>query len=160
PIAVVALRLVSNDRGEFLITTLSVTDLNAAAPKGSVVIPHFAEGAGWTTQVVLVNPTDAVLKGTVQFRSPSGQPAAVSVNGQVRNSFAYSLPPRTSQKLRTSGKANPAVGGSVWIIPDGDVGPSSLAVFSFRNDNGVTVTEAGVPAVAAGNSFRLYGEAN
>lgn len=160
PIAVVALRLVTNDRGEFLATTLSVTDLSATASKGSTVIPHFAEGGGWTTQVVLVNPTDSVLNGTVQFRSPSGQAATVNVNGQSGNSFAYSIQPRSSQKLRMSGASSTSVSGSVWIVPDGDAAPSSLAVFSFRNTNGVTVTEAGVPAVAAGNAFRLYGEAS
>jgi len=35
--------------------------------------------------------------------------------------------------------------------------PSGLAIFSFRS-GGNTVTEAGVPAMAAGTAFRLYAE--
>src|SRR5438132_2625157 len=80
PIAVIALRGLTNERGEFLITTLPVTDLRSAAATGAIVFPHFADGGGWTTQIVLVNPTDTVLPGTIQFVDSSGRPADVAVN--------------------------------------------------------------------------------
>jgi hypothetical protein len=37
--------------------------------------------------------------------------------------------------------------------------PAGVAIFSFRN-NGITVTEAGVPAMPAGSSFRMYAESS
>src|SRR5215510_417694 len=67
PIAVIALRGTTNERGEFLITTLPVVDLDAPSPAGTIAIPHFANGGGWKTQIVLVNPGDRALAGTVQF---------------------------------------------------------------------------------------------
>jgi hypothetical protein len=57
PVAVTALRGAVNDRGDFLFTALPVVDLEAL-PAGPVTIAQFAQGAGWTTQVVLVNKPD------------------------------------------------------------------------------------------------------
>ena len=67
PVSVIALRLFVNERGEQLITTLPITDLSAPAPGGVIYLPHYADGGGWATQIVLVNPTDAPITGTVQF---------------------------------------------------------------------------------------------
>src|SRR5262249_11479797 len=53
PIAAVALRGRTNERSEFLITTLPVLDLQAPVSMDSAVIPHFADGGGWTTQIIL-----------------------------------------------------------------------------------------------------------
>src|SRR5207248_332651 len=57
PVGVVALRGLTNERGEFLMSTLPVIDTTATPGTGTVVIPHFADGAGWVTQIFLVNPT-------------------------------------------------------------------------------------------------------
>src|SRR5262249_49101193 len=65
-VAAVALRGLINERGDFLITTLPVIDLNKP-PSGQVVIPHFADGSGSATQIVLVNPADTLITGTIQF---------------------------------------------------------------------------------------------
>ena len=160
PVAVIALLGLTNERGEFLMTTLPVADLSAPATSATVEFPHFADGGGWTTQVVLVNPGDTPLTGIVQFRDLSGQPAAVSVSGQSSTSFAYSIPARSSQKLQTSGATGSILTGSVRVVPStGTVSPSGLAIFSFRN-SGTTVAEAGVPAVPPGTAFRLYAEAS
>src|SRR5207253_6429778 len=51
PVAVIALRGLTNERGEFLITTLPVSDLSAAAPSDTILFPYFADGGGWTTQI-------------------------------------------------------------------------------------------------------------
>ena len=69
PIAVIALRGFTNEAGEFLMTTLPVAPLSPAS-KETVYIPHFAAGGGWVTQVILVNPTDSMITGTVGFLGP------------------------------------------------------------------------------------------
>src|SRR5262245_51984285 len=56
PVAVIALRGFTNERGEFLVTTLPIASL--AASSAQILFPHFANGTGWTTQVVLINPTN------------------------------------------------------------------------------------------------------
>src|SRR5207249_3933398 len=71
-VGAIALRGFTNDRGEFLITTLPVVDIGITLPE-STTIAHFADGGGWTTQIVLVNPSDAVVNGNVQFISRAGQ---------------------------------------------------------------------------------------
>ncbi len=150
PVSLVALRGFTNERSEFLITTLPVTtvDSQIATP---LILPHFADGGGWKTQVILVNPTDTTLSGTIQFLSQSSTTISTS---------AYSIPARTSFKFTTDGTAAAVQVGSVRVAPaSGTRAPSALAVFSFRS-GGVTVTEAGVPALPVASAFRLYVEAN
>jgi hypothetical protein len=157
PVAAIALRGLTNERGEFLMSTLPVIDLDAPPNNGPAVIPHFADGGGWTTQVLLVNPTDDPMTGTVQFLGPTGAAANVTIGGQTSSSFSYSIPRRTSQKLSTSGFASTTASGSIPIIPaNGGPGPTSLIVFSYK-PAGITVSEAGVP-VARSSAFRAYVE--
>jgi hypothetical protein len=158
PIAVTAMRVRINERGEFLLSTLPVVDLNTPAATGTTSFPEFADGSGWTTEIVLVNPTDSVLSGTVQFVDRLGGLASVAVNGQLNTSFPYSIAAGSSQKFQTGGASTAVLVGSVRVVPATNTrAPSGLAIFSFRS-GGNTVTEAGVPAMAAGTAFRLYAE--
>ena len=146
PVAVVALRGLTNERGEFLITTLPVSALTPATD--TLVFPHFADGGGWVSQVVLVNPTDSVLTGTVAF-IPDG--------GTGTNS-SYTIPARSSRVVKTAGQATTVQGGWVRVSPAaGSKSPSGVGIFSFRN-NGVTVAEAGVGSAPPSAAVRLYAE--
>ena len=165
PIAVVALRGFTNERSEFLMTTLPVAPLSSTSTD-TIYFPHFADGSGWTTQVVLVNPTATTMTGTVQFFGQgSGTTAASPVtltldDASTGSSFAYSIPARTSQRFTTSNPAGTVAVGSVRATPDGgSTTPSGLLIFSFIS-GGVTVSEAGVPALPAGSAFRVYVEAS
>jgi hypothetical protein len=156
PIAVVALRGLINERSEFLMTTLPVTDLSLAASAATVVLPHFAVGGGWTTQIVLVNPTDAALSGNIQFRDPAGQLSGVGSGGS--NTFVYSISPRSSFKFQTSDSSSTPLTGSIHVTPAlNSSAPSGLAIFSFQS-RGITVSEASVPAQPPGTAYRLYAE--
>jgi len=158
PVAVVALRGLTNERGEFLITTLPIADvgLTTTAP---LFFSHFADGGGWTTQIALVNPSDATISGTLEFFDQSGGPVDVSVDGVTSSSFSYAVAPRTSQRFLTAG-SRPAVRvGAAKVTPSAGVSPSGLAVFSLKN-NLTTVSESGVPALPAGAAFRMYAEAS
>lgn len=169
PVSVIALRGLTNERGEFLITTLPVTDLSAATSAEAVSLSHFADGGGWATQIVLVNPSDATITGSIQFFSQGTvTTAAVPVTviassqggaAQSGSSFTYSIPRRSSFKLATAGTASATASGSVRVTPASGVAPSALVVFSYRPPGaGVTVSEAGVPGIR-GNAFRMYVEA-
>jgi hypothetical protein len=153
PISVVALRGRINERSEFLMTTLPVTDLSAASSIGPVVFPHFAAGGGWTTQIVLVNPTDTALAGGLEFRDPSGQ-----VTNPFNSDLTYTIPPRSSFEMQATLASSQVLTGSVRVNPTGDTStPVGLTIFSFQNA-GVTVSEAGVPAASAGSAFRVFVE--
>jgi 6-phosphogluconolactonase (cycloisomerase 2 family) len=160
PVTAIALRGYTNARGDFLITTLPVADLAAPVPVGeNIVFPHFAEGGGWTTQAVLVNPTDSTLTGSVQFLTKSGGPAALVVDGQTGSSFQYSIPPRSSRRLQSSGQRELQTGW-VQVTPvPGSSTPAGLVIFTYVTGSTV-VTEAGVPAVHAAKGFRVYAEAS
>ena len=164
-VAVIALRGFVNERSEFLMTTLPVTPLTSATT-GTVYFPHFAAGGGWTTQVILVNPTHAPIGGSVQFFGPgsetkSATPATLTLDdGRSESTFSYSIPPRSARRLRTSNPAGPLQAGSVRAEPDpGQSAPSGVSIFAFQKD-GTTVSEAGVPASTSGAAFRVYVEAS
>jgi hypothetical protein len=154
PISVVALRGLTNERSEFLITTLPVADLSIAPGSGAFVFPHYADGAGWTTKLLLVNTTDTPMSGTILFCGQGGCPAAVQPVG----SNAYTLPARSSFQFQTADAANTVTTGSIQVTPaSGSKAPAGVAVFSL-NSGGVTVSTAGVPASGTSNAFRMYGE--
>src|SRR5262249_44459941 len=52
PVAVTALRGFSNERGEFLMTTLPISSIHAEGAQSFTVLPQFTEGNGWSTQIV------------------------------------------------------------------------------------------------------------
>jgi sugar lactone lactonase YvrE len=160
PVSVVALRGFTNERDDFLISTLPVVDLGIAPSSDPVILSHFAAGAGWTTKIVLVNATDAALNGAVQFLNPAGQPAAISTHS------TYAIPVRSSQAVEIGGTSSDLVTGSILITPANNLpAPSVFAVFSVDQPAAipgavthVRVTETAVPAVRAGSAFRLYAE--
>lgn len=160
PIAVIALRGLTNERAEFLMSTLPVIDTTPPAATGPVVAAYFADGGGWSTQVLLVNPTDTAMTGTVQFFSPTGAPVSVTIGGAARNTFTYTIPARGSQKLVTSGAGSPISTGSLKVLPSSANGPvpTPLVIFSYKPAD-VTVSEAGVP-VTTGGLLRLYVESS
>ena len=165
PVAAIALRGFLNERSEFLVTTLSVAPLTAGTA-GTVYFPHFAAGAGWTTQVILVNPTHAPISGRVLFFSPGSETAAAGpatltlADGRNGSTFTYSIPPRSATRLQTSNPAGPLQVGSVRVTANfGSLAPSGMSIFSFKS-GGVTVSEAGVPAPTPGAAFRVYVEAS
>ena len=165
PIAVIALRGFTNRDGEFLMTTLPVAPL-ASTLTDTVYFPHFADGSGWATQVILVNPTDDTIAGTVRFLDQGSDTAAAAPavrtleDGRTGSSFEYSIPPNGSYRIVTSNPPGGVSVGSVRAIPDdGHRAPSGLVIFSFASA-GKTLLEAGVPALAAGSAFRVYVESS
>ena len=164
PVAVVALRGFTNEASEFLMTTLPVAPLSSTS-SDTVYFPHFADGSGWATQIVLVNPTDRTIAGTVAFLGPGSTTVAASPvvltldDGRTESRFNYSIPPHSTQRLTTSNPPGGLAVGSVRVTPDsGTPAPSGLVVFSFAS-GGKTVSEAGVPALPNGSAFRVYVEA-
>ncbi len=161
-ISVIALRGFINERGDLLITTLPVAPLGTTSTVTSL-FPHFAVGGGWITQVILVNPTDGILTGRIEFFSQGsdtvpGAPATVTIDGVSASSFTYSIPGRSARRFVPSGASMVTTSGSVRIVPDpGNSAPSGLGVFSFK-PNLFTVAEAGVPLLEPATSVRMYAE--
>ena len=146
-------------------TTLPVAPLSPASEE-TVYFPHFAAGSGWVTQVILVNPTDSTITGTVGFLGPGSDTTAASPviltldNGSTGSDFDYLIPPRSSHRFTTSNPSGSLNAGSVRAVPDsGNAAPSGLVVFSYA-PAGKTLSEAGVSALPKGSAFRVYVEAS
>jgi hypothetical protein len=145
PVAVIALQGSTNQRGEFLMTTLPVTDLSVALSTDVLFFPHYAVNGGWETDIVLVNPTDSRISGNVLF-----------LGGGCCVGRRYIIESRSSQKVFPLIEGPSTVTGAINVVPDtGTVSPSGLLIFSFGSGSG-TITEAGVPLLRAGGAFRMY----
>ena len=94
-VSAIALRGFNNERSEFLMTTLPVVQPGAATT-GPVTVPYFADGGGWTSQVVMTNPINDTLIGLVQF---------VGTEGQILRTQPFSIAPRSSARIQTDGTA-------------------------------------------------------
>src|SRR5262249_4182270 len=119
-VAVIALRGLTNERNEFLMTTLPVAPLRSERVESSMVLPFFADGGGWKTQVTLENSGDTPLTGIVQFFGPgpgtSASPLSLMINGKMGSSFSYNIPPFGSTRLVTAGLSSTIQVGSVRLI--------------------------------------------
>jgi pimeloyl-ACP methyl ester carboxylesterase len=162
PVVAIALRGLINERHDFLMTTLPVSELKTPG-QDVTVFPHFADGGGWSTKILLVNPTDEAMSGTISFfdqgtATTAGKLVGVIIEGQTSSSFGYSIPPRSSKRFQTAGMAASVQAGSAYIRPAWNSRtPDGLGVFTYKNA-GVTVTEAGVRALPPAQAFRLYAE--
>ena len=136
--------------------TLPVIDAAAPFPTGPLIVPHFADGAGWSTQILLVNPATAPLSGMIEFRDAEGALVNVTIGGVTHSSFQYSIPPRSSQRFATAGALGAAMTGSVRVIPSSATAPVSQVIFAYK-PGGATVSHAGVPTMTS-TAFRTYVE--
>jgi hypothetical protein len=166
PVSSIAIRGLTNERSEFLVTTLPVanpdTDGNVY---DSVYFPHIADGGGWTTQFVLVNPSDNTVSGTLNFYAQgtagSAAPALMlDIDGASVSQVTYTIPPRSSRHYSTVSTSSQTNVGSARVIPAAsNPSPVGVAVFSFHNA-GITVSEAGTPSMRMSSAFRMYAEAD
>jgi hypothetical protein len=148
PVGAIALRAFVNERSEALLTTLPIasTFVNAfdSPPTiGSVILPHFAAGGGWTTQVLLVNPTNQPLTGTVEMDA----------------TYSYSIPPQSSAKVVSSNWDTLRTGNIRVTGTGGTPLPVVSTVFSLMT-NGITVTQTGIATTRVAPGFDLYVESD
>ncbi len=122
PVGIIALRGFTNERGEFLMTTLPVSPVDYVG--GSfAVLPHFADGGGWATEVVLTNLSDSPQSGTIQFfsqglGSQAGSALTMALSDGTSNStFSYSVAPHGAVQFSTAGTGTTIQDGSVRVTP-------------------------------------------
>lgn len=80
PVSVVSLRTRYNERGEFLITTIPVSNEAAPANTFELFFPHIVDGARYDTQFILFSGSAGqVTMGTLRFFSQTGQSLLLNV---------------------------------------------------------------------------------
>jgi len=148
PVFVGAMRALTNERFEFIASALPVIDSNI--PTGTVFIPQFADGGGWTTQVVMINSSTQTMRGNLEFIDKETH--------AVANSLSYSIAPQGYYTFQTAGSEPTVQSGFVRVVPvNSGNAPSTFAIFSSRQ-NGITVTETVLTASAGSNAYRFYTE--
>jgi len=70
---VVTLRSLINGRGDFLLTTFPVADMNQAPP-APLIFPQIAEGGGYQTQIILLSTSPAASTVTLSYIGDDGSP--------------------------------------------------------------------------------------
>jgi len=159
-VGAIALRGFTNERGEFLLTTLPIAPVGQRGLFGGDILPQFASGGGWTTQVVLVNPTAAEEAGTISFIDQTGAPSSIASENGSGAGFNYRIAAKSAWRLRTS-NAGALHSGSVRIRSSNGVDdiPAGFLIFSFQAGS-VTVSAAGVPPTGPATATRLFVEAS
>ena len=102
PVAMVGLRF----RGpNFSTVPVTATGPVSGVPGGAVILPQFAEGRGWASEIVFINIGSGPLTVRADFFGQDGKPMDVTLDGVTDHTFTTSaIPP-----------------GGVFILDPGDV---------------------------------------
>jgi hypothetical protein len=157
PISVLALRGTTSQRGEYLITTTPVADLNQPLDSDPIYFADFIDGGGFTTSLMLLNTSDATETGTFEITDKYGAPFVVQpVGGTPNSSFTYSIPPAGSFHFQTDGSPTEIRVGWVKLTPDeGTSTPVGSGVFGY-NPGSTLESESGIPSSTATTHARVY----
>jgi hypothetical protein len=153
PVAVVAIREFINERHHALLSAQAVAPVSNVE-SGPRLFAQFANGGGWTTQIVLVNQSDKAVSGTLQLIDQG----TVLFPAGVLSEFNYSIAARSFTRWGTTAAAPTTQVGSVRVIPAlGSLSPFGFAVVSLA-DQGFTLTQTSLPQDDVGSVFRLFFE--
>ncbi len=159
PLSILALRMTTNQRQEVLFTSTPIADLTRTPTAAPTYFPQFVDGGGCTSTVILLNTSGATASGSLRILKYDGNPFTVvnQVDGSASSTFRYEqIPPGGGYVLRTDGSTVGGERGWVSLTPDpGTATPVGAGVFGC-SQNGVLVTEAGIPAAVPMTHARLY----
>jgi hypothetical protein len=154
PIGAIALRETRNRYGEPLYTTFPVVNLSANVTAGKIAFSHIVAGDGYSTQLILRNPTDSTMRGQVGFYGQDGGGLVVRLGTMDLTSVPYEI---QGQGIFRVDLYNPAGLHVGWaeVQPDSDtLTPVGIAVLQYRV-GGEVVTESTVSATLAVASARF-----
>ncbi len=165
PVAAVGLRSFVNERNEVLMTTVPVSPVGAAVNSVTLLVPGTANAGALNTDVVLLNPGDSPLSGTIVFygqgsRTGNVQPARVVANGVTSSTFSYSIAPRSFFRLTPQPARNGSPIGSARISPAANSeSPFIFEILSYHN-NGITVSTSSLSAALPAVAMKTYVESS
>jgi hypothetical protein len=162
PIAFTAMRGLINERSEFLMSTLPIAALGPL-DRTSLAFPYYVDGGGWSSGIVLVNPTDTTISGNLDFftQTNTGDPGySIVIAGQPTESARYNIPRNSAVMIQTILPRSEFLTGWVRVRPAaGTSAPVGSMVFS-REQNRVTVSQSAVALSTEGTEFRVYVESS
>ena len=150
PVVVTAYRSKLNERSELLIDSLPIFQTGKLPTVNPVALPHYANGGGWTTEIVLCNPSTQRATGRLDFIADGG---AAAIPSQ-----AFDIPPGGLRRFQTDGITGPVPGGWMRLTAfSGYSMPLALTLFSYRSQ-GVEIGESSDVPASPSTTLRLFAE--
>ncbi len=150
PLWAVALRYDNPEQDAF--STIPVLADEAAT---ELYFPQIADGGGYRTTFVLINPAPSTAHARIEFFSSSGLPLAFPIGGVTKPSHDVTIPRDGVLSFATDGSSAGTVTGWVRVTSSVPVGGSSI----FQAvSGGRIVSQAGVAASPAVPRFTSYVE--
>jgi hypothetical protein len=122
----------------------------------TLLFSHLADGAGYRTEFVFINPSDVEAEGALEFLGDDGKPLTLTVGRQTVSRTSFALPARGVIRLVTDGTSTDLKTGWARLTANTAVGGSALfqAVSGSR-----VVSEAGVSSSPPAVHLMNYVEA-
>jgi hypothetical protein len=122
-----------------------------------IYFPQFVDGGGYVTSLLLLNTSGSTQNGTLEIFDGNGTPLVVRQSGGVSGaSFAYAIPAGGALAFQTDGLPPVASAGWVKLTPaTGSSAPVGAGLFQLTQ-NGVLVTESGVPSATPTTQARIF----
>ena len=109
PIVPVTLKLTVNQRGDLILTTLPVADLNRPIQTDSLVFPQIGFGMGFSTRLILISAEEAgPSTGQLTLTQSDGSPLSIPLLGVTASQFNYEVLASGIQQLRPANIAQVA----------------------------------------------------
>jgi hypothetical protein len=154
PLGAAALSEVPNGHGEPVYVTCPVNRLDAGSSPAGTVFPQLAAGDGYSTQLILTNPTGNAQHGQIRFTGQDGGPLGLNAPGPDPSLLQYEVPAQGTFRVDLNSSSQLLVGWGA-IQPDQNSSmPMAAAVLRFQI-NGQIVTAACAPAAGSTTAARL-----
>jgi hypothetical protein len=152
PVVLAALKGFLSAAAGFAGAALPVVDLAAPLAATPALAPVVTNGGGWSSELVMINPTDETLMGSVRF---SPVPGSASIPGR---GLPYVIPARSVRTLQRIGAGDAPETAWAMVNPaDGQPSPTVLTLLSYTGE-APSGTRTAFPQGTLGTSFRLYAE--
>jgi hypothetical protein len=158
PLGALALRGTNNELGQFIMTSIPARGDEGSASEQTSALPQVADGFGYQTEWLLVNPSDAPLTGRVTFRKSDGTPWTLTIAGSVASELPYSVSPHGLLRWTTAGTDGSTSVGYCLLTPDAGQGaPAGGAVIRYL-PGGRLGSETGLPFLPLSTTAGTYWE--
>jgi hypothetical protein len=140
-------------RNYLLLTWIAIAVASTPAfAQRYTVLPQFATGDGWSSDIFFANQGTALVNGiVVSLYGESGAPLTVGCNLGTASSFTLNLKPGATQVLRTASTGAIQVGYVVIKFPS--LAPVLVSEIFRYEQGGAVLAELGVPQLYPFNHF-------
>jgi hypothetical protein len=145
PVAIVAIRVRGAIFSTIPITSLSGSTTVPQVAQGvggatAVILPQFATGGGWSSQIVISNTTAIPVTVRVDLFNQDGTPLTTSLNGQSGSSFQNLVIPAQGILIENNSDNGLARAGYAIVTPLDNVPPTVTFTVPANGDSGVGIS--------------------